>query len=426
MISFKYYVEVVVDIQGKLTGLDRMVSNAGVVTVPTSTASTPGGMGRDEAASNTFSTWGGNFVDTDGIRREKGVISSLFEVIVGTKDSERNGKRKQTQDLPTNGQNGFHEIPYGSYNDPNTPGGYDEYDYGYDEHGEYYGEYGYDPAYYEVPGYNDRSLDIGQSYHAPPPPAQEESGLSEKERLRRAEALLLPSAPPGVANGPSTPGEAVQHGIPASAPVLPEDDDLNQPYIPEASSSSSAAAHPPPPFRAATDPSLSFRAPTIPPSIQRSTTGLPDEPPQTPTTGSSLTVNATQTPSAHPYTNGNEDHSKPLPPLPPQSPPGAAPDYFPSSSHASVSVTDDKQEMQRRRLEMESSAPPPAHGAYEEGESSQGPSAPPTNSMRGMHLAPSAPVLDEDDEELAAAITPVRSRVPNERPVSEALPEYQR
>jgi hypothetical protein len=43
-----------------------------------------------------------------------------------------------------------------------------------------------------------------------------------------------------------------------------------------------------------------------------------------------------------------------------------------------------------------------------------------------MHLAPSAPVLDEDDEELAAAITPVRSRVPNERPVSEALPEYQR
>jgi hypothetical protein len=40
------------------------------------------------------------------------------------------------------------------------------------------------------------------------------------------------------------------------------------------------------------------------------------------------------------------------------------------------------------------------------------------------HLAPSAPVLDDEDEELAAAITPVRSRV--ERPVSEALPEYQR
>ena len=423
MISFKYYIEVVVDIQGKLTGLDRMVSNAGVVTVPTSTASTPGGMGRDEAASNTFSTWGGNFVDTDGIRREKGVISSMFEVIVGTKDSERNGKRKQTQGLPTNSHNGVHEIPYGPY-DPNTPGGYDEYDYGYDEHGNYYGDYGYDPAYYEVPGYNDRGPDAGQSYHAPPAPVQEEAGLSEKERLRRAEALLLPSAPPGTADGPSAPGGAVQHGIPASAPVLPEDDELSQPYFPEASSSSSAVAHPPPPFRAATNPSLPFRAPTIPASIQHSTTGLPDEPPQTPATGSSLTINATQTPSAPP-TNGTQPHSKPLPPLPPQSPPGAAPYYFPSTSHAHVSATDDKQEMQRRRLEMESSAPPPADH-YDSGESSAGPSAPPTNGMHSMHLAPSAPMLDDDDEELAAAITPVRSRAPNERPVSEALPEYQR
>lgn len=433
MISFKYYIEVVVDIQGKLTGLDRMVSNAGVVTVPTSTNSTPGGMGRDEAASNTFSTWGGNFVDTDSIRREKGVISSLFEVIVGTKDSERSGKRKQTQALPTNGHNGVHEIPYGSYDESNAYGEHDHYDYGYDEHGEYYGDYGYNPAYYEVPGYSDHGANGGQSYHAPPVPAQEEEGLSEKERLRRAEALLLPSAPPGAADGPSTPGGAVQHGIPASAPVLPEDDDPNPSYPPEASSSSSAPSHPPPPFRAATESSLPYRVPTLPPSIRRTTT---EHLPQTPATGSSLTINA-QTPSVPPPTHGNtngaEDHSKPLPPLPPQSPPGAAPDYSPSSSH--VPATDDKQEMQRRRLEMESSAPPPAGELYEQGESSQGPSRPPVNGglapdhpasgrFAPGHLAPSAPTLDEDDEELAAAITPVRSRV--ERPVSEALPEYQR
>ncbi|KAJ8109995.1 hypothetical protein OPT61_g7044 [Boeremia exigua] len=222
MISFRYYVEVVVDIQGKLTGLDRMVSNAGVVTVPTSTSSTSGAMGRDDTASNTFSTWGGNFVDTDGIRREKGVISSVFEVIVGTKDSARSGKRKQTQALP-NGHSGVHEIPYGSFEDPNTPDVYDQYGYSYDEHGQYYEDYGYDPAYYEVPGYNDRGPDGGQSYHVPPTPAQEE-GLSEKERLRRAEALLLPSQPPGAANNPLTPGGPPQHGIPPSAPTLPEDD----------------------------------------------------------------------------------------------------------------------------------------------------------------------------------------------------------
>ncbi|KAH6612706.1 hypothetical protein C7974DRAFT_84007 [Boeremia exigua] len=422
MISFKYYVEVVVDIQGKLTGLDRMVSNAGVVTVPTSTASTPGGMGRDESASNTFSTWGGNFVDTDGIRREKGVISSIFEVIVGTKDSERNGKRKQTQNLPPNGHNGVHEIPYGSYDDQNASGSYDQFDYGYDEHGQYY-DYGYDPAYYEVPGYNDRGLDAGQSYHAPPAPAQQEEGLSEKEILRRAEAMLLPSHPPVAAEGTVTQA-GLQHGIPPSAPVLPEDDDPEHPYLPEVSSSSTPS-HPPPPFRVSTEPSIGFRTPIQSSLITRRTTGPIEEAPQTPATGSSLTINANPTPSAPP-TNGVDGHSKPLPPLPLQSPPGATPDYYPSSSH--VPATDDKQEMQRRRLEMESSAPP-AHESYEQGESSQEPSAPPVNGINGGHfapghLAPSAPMLDEDDEELAAAITPVRSRA--ERPVSEALPQYRR
>ncbi|KAJ4344009.1 ph-response sensor protein [Ascochyta clinopodiicola] len=427
MISFKYYVEVVVDIQGKLTGLDRMVSNAGVVTVPSSTASTPGGMGRDDAASNTFSTWGGNFVDTDGIRREKGVISSLFEVVVGTKDSERNGKRKQTQALPVHDQNGVHEIPYGSYDDPNASGAYDQYDYAYDENGQYY-DYGYDPAYYDVPGYNDGGHGGSSSYN-PPGPTQEEHGLSEKERLQRAEALLLPSQPPGAATGPSTANGGFQHGIPASAPMLPEDDESNPSYGPEASSSSSAPAHPPPPFRAATDPSMSFNVSTPRPSTQRRTTELSAGAPQVRATESSLTINSSQTATA-PTTNDANEQSKPLPPLPPQSPPGTAPDYFPSSSH--VPATDDKQEMQRQRLEMERSAPPPAHGHDEQGEGSQGPSAPPpANGMRGPgfapgHLAPSAPMLNDEDEELAAAITPVRSRASNNRPVSEALPEYQR
>lgn len=419
MISFRYYVEVVVDIQGKLTGLDRMVSNAGVVTVPTSTASTPGGMGRDDTASNTFSTWGGNFVDTDGIRREKGVISSLFEVIIGTKDSERNGKRKQIQGLPNNDQNGVHEIPYDGY-DPNIPGGYDQYDYGYDENGQYY-DYGYDAPYYDVPRYNDRSPGESSSYRAAPAPIQEEQGISEKERLRRAEALLLPSQPPDAVDGSTTPGRAFQYGIPASAPVLPEDDDPNPPYIPEVSSASSA--HPPPPFSSATNPSMSFPAPSIPLPMQHRATGLADEAPETPVTGSSLTISARQIPLSP--LNGADDHSKPLPPLPPQSPPGAAPDYFPSFSH--VPTTDDKQEMQRHRLEMERSAPPPAHGRDEEGESSQSSSALPfTNGMHNVSLAPSAPMLDDDDEELAAAITPIRSRAPNERPATEALPVYQR
>jgi hypothetical protein len=163
MISFKYYVEVVVDIQGKLTGLDRMVANAGLVNVPTSGGIA--GMARDDATSTMFSTWGGNFVDTDQIRREKGVISSLFEVIIGTKDSERNGKRKQTQavEVPINPL----EEPITPYHDLNATDDYDQNYYDYDENGQYY-DYGYDPAYYEAPGYEQHSAREEPSYALKP------------------------------------------------------------------------------------------------------------------------------------------------------------------------------------------------------------------------------------------------------------------
>ena len=417
MISFKYYVEVVVDIQGKLTGLDRMVSNAGVVTVPSNTGSISTS-GRDDAASNTFSTWGGNFVDTDQIRREKGVVSSLFEVIVGTKDSERNGKRKQTQEsFSQDQQNEFNH-------DPNGPDGYDPNDYyGYDENGQYY-DYGYDPVYYEVPGYNDNGAVGEPSYHshAPPVQAEEEQGLSEKERLRRAEALLLPSQPPAASGSSSSPGTG-QHGIPASAPVLDEDDDPNPPYLPVEGSSSSTPSHPPPPFRTMTEPQLPSRNHATPPQIHRRLTEPQDGEIRTPTTSSSLTINATANalsalPSAADSTFTN---AKPLPPLPPQSPtsPAPAPDYFPpSSSH--VQHTDDKQELQRRRLEMERSAPP---GAYDEG---SGPSAPPASAPQNTSLAPSAPMLDDEDEDLVGAITPVRSRAGPSQSEGEALPVYER
>jgi hypothetical protein len=417
MISFKYYVEVVVDIQGKLTGLDRMVSNAGVVTVPSNTGSISASA-RDDAASNTFSTWGGNFVDTDQIRREKGVVSSLFEVVVGTKDSERNGKRKQKQEpLSQNQQN---EL---NYNDSNTPDGYgpDDY-YGYDENGQYY-DYGYDPAYYDVPGYHDSGTGGEPSYHSHAPPVQteQEQGLSEKERLRRAEALLLPSQPP-TASGPSSPPGAGQYGIPASAPVLEEDDDPNLPYPPAESSSSSAPSHPPPPFRTMTEPRLPSRLHSTP-QIHRRLTEPQDGEVRTPTTSSSLTIDATaNSPPALPGAAGSSaTHAKPLPPLPPQSPTplAPAPDYSPASS-SHVQHTDDKQELQRRRLEMERSAPP---DAYNEG---SGPSAPPTINLQNTGLAPSAPMLDDEDEDLVGAITPVRSRVDPAQTEGEALPVYER
>jgi hypothetical protein len=403
MISFKYYVEVVVDIQGKLSGLDRMVANAGLVNLPSAAGGTST-MAREDASGNMFSTWAGNFVDTDQIRREKGIISALFEVVIGTKDSARNGKKKQTQETPGNDNGGF-EAQYQGETDPNATQGYEQEYYEYDENGQYY-DYSYDPAYYEVPGYEQHSAGAAASFQASARLPGEEQGLSEKERLRRAEERLLPSQPPDVAGSSAQIG-VVPYGIPASAPMLPEDDDPHPPYVAVPSSST----HPPPPFRAASSPSLtSSRTPTAP-SLQRRVTGTVDDETRTTTTsGSSHTLHPSR--EEPPITDTEHTQSKPLPPLPPQSPPGSAPTYFSTpSSSAHIEPTDDKQELQRRRLEMERSAPPTDHDEEGEGEPSHAPSAPP------LSLSPSAPMLHEDDEDLVGAVRPGRS---------EALPEYQR
>ncbi|KAH3916262.1 hypothetical protein HBI56_035910 [Parastagonospora nodorum] len=421
MISFKYYIEVVVDIQGKLTGLDRMVANAGLVNVPSGGAS----LGREDASSNMFSTYGGNFVDTDQIRREKGVISSLFEVIIGTKDSDRNGKRKQTR-VPDVAEL-IHNISNEPNSEPIVAEGYHQEYYDYDENGQYYDyDYNYDPAYYEVPGYEQHSQRGESSYHAPPQVPDDDQGLSEKERMRRAEARLLPSQPPDVSSQSTSLLTNVQQSIPPSAPILPEDDDPNPHYA--AAGPSSIPVHPPPPFRTTSSPSMYTHTNVVPP-LHRRATGQPDDDNRTATTGSSTTINAIHSPVGTTSPNNkSSEYSKPLPPLPPQSPSSVsapAPNYEPSSS-SHVQPTDDKQEMQRRRLELEQSAPPDERD--EEHEPLRQPSAPLASSRHNAVLVPSAPTLDDDDEGLIEAVQRGRS-VPSavdDRRRSEALPEYQR
>ncbi|KAJ4370490.1 ph-response sensor protein [Neocucurbitaria cava] len=425
MISFKYYVEVVVDIQGKLTGLDRMVANAGLVNVPTATG---GGSGtaRDDPTNTMFSTWGGNFVDTDQIRREKGVVSSLFEVVIGTKDSERNGKRKQTQEPLPSGQNGVHEVPLDGSNNPDATNSYDQDYYGYDENGQYY-DYSYDPAYYDIPGYEQHPGGAETSSHIPSASPEAEQEISEKERMRRAEARLLPSQPPYAA-GPASPLGTTQHGIPASAPILSDDEASNTDtsYI-APTAAAVTPSHLPPPFQASA--SLSSTSDTI--REQHRATGQLDDETRTTTTGSSITINGNhhESPAPQNVDGGDVNQQKPLPALPPQSslePSGAAPEYLASSS-SHFQATDDKQELRRQRLEMERSAPP--EDDEDQGESSQRPSAPSANGMQSAGLAPSAPFLDDDDEGLVGAMRPGRSGqtgAPGDRRHSEALPEYQR
>jgi hypothetical protein len=423
MISFKYYIEVIVDIQGKLTGLDRMIANAGLVNVPSAT----GGSSMDDATGSMFSSYGGNFVDTDQIRREKGVISSLFEVIIGTKDSDRNGKRKQTR--AQEAANNVHEIPLeAGGGEPIMAEGYNEDYYDYDENGQYY-DYGYDPSYYDAPGYEQHSHEH-HSYHAPPLPADGEGGVSEKERMRRAEARLLPSQPPDISGSSSSPLGVAQHGMPPSAPTLPDDDDPNPPYL-AAGPSSSSLAHPPPPFGDASTPMFSSHTNMAPP-VRRRATNHADDDNRTTATGSSSTINVMHLPIGAPSTanRSENDQSKALPPLPPQSPSeaaGPAPLYSPSSS-THVQPTDDKQEMQRRRLEMERSAPPVEPD--EDGGPSHQPSAPSIGANHDPNLLPSAPVLDDEDEGLVDAVRRGR-RAPtgqdsNDQSQRESLPGYQR
>ncbi|KAF2016020.1 hypothetical protein BU24DRAFT_462224 [Aaosphaeria arxii CBS 175.79] len=423
MISFKYFIEVVVDIQGKLTGLDRMIS-AGLG----GPAPTVGGQVAEEAKGGIFSTWGGNFVDTDAIRREKSVVSCIFEVIIGTKDSERNGKRRQQPDASFDVQPDVRDFP----SDPNgNAGAADGTDgqgyYGYDQDGQYYDSYGYDQNY--PLGYYDNAMYPGADpgllpyQPAPPPPMPPngegfESGLSEKERLRRAEARLLPSQPPVIA-GPSSPSN-VPTGIGPSAPVLPEEDEQQPPYFPPEASSSSmqpsqfGPASPSSPYTPTPTSSQFPLHTTSIPIIQRRVT---DDESRTVTNGSTRTINAHQVdslPAAASIEGGETNGARATPSLQPHSP---APEYSASSS-SRVHPTDDKQELQRRRLELERSAPPDDR----EGEATS--SAPPVTGTENQSVAASAPVLNEEDEGLVGAMRPARTNG-NGSP-SETLPVYQR
>ena len=101
MISFKYYVEVVVDLRGKLASPDRVRSQLGIV-------NGAGGYGHGDPQVNGVDGSSGLFfplasgfgcLDTSQIRREKSVVSWPFEVIVGTRDSGRK-RRKLSDSLP--------------------------------------------------------------------------------------------------------------------------------------------------------------------------------------------------------------------------------------------------------------------------------------------------------------------------------------
>lgn len=196
MITFKYFIEVVIDLGGKLTSLERILPRLHM----TGWASK---FEHGDFSSNKFDASEGvtvpfavplTFLNTEVVRREKGVVACVFEVIVGTRDSRRRRRRQAEyrlalatpSDTPRRPEDPTENRSSVSLIAPPPP-----------------------PPPQETPIWNNESVEGSQShacrrdagsrmsrsesYTIPPPAAEEE--LDEKARIRRAEQQLLPSAP---------------------------------------------------------------------------------------------------------------------------------------------------------------------------------------------------------------------------------------
>ena len=335
MISFKYFVEVVLDVQGRLAGQDRTFS------------SLPGQAGNNlsmepsDMERSAFNPFGSTIVDTASVRRDKGVVSCSFEVIIGTKDSERKkGKRKAVEavDTPEIHPVEQQQVEPQLERQPQAQPDEQEYDW-YDTaayHDPRYYEYQY--WYYQQHGHfmPDYPPPDGQqqAYDVPPPlpvpQLQDESQMTEKERIRQAETRLLPSQPPGVDMEESDAAYA------SSAPTAP--------YFPEENEGVSV----PPAWHAGSSSQPSASASVRPNGVLLSA----------------------------------EQRENRFPTAPAYEPPAGS-----SSAHASAAATDDKQELRRQELQAAASAPP-----MDDMEDEAGPSTAP-------ELAPSAPTFAQAEGE---------------------------
>lgn len=258
MISFRYYIEVVLDIQGKLSGTDKFFSPR------TATQETNGPPTGEH--SSLFELQGPGILDTAPIRRDKSVVTSMFEVVVGTLDSERRKGKARARTPPDD-----EHVVDTSNLQPNTtttqsnaesnsgpvapatptphPEWYDWHHHAEPDWSNYYpdgyGPHGYDAQYgYEHDGYPQYYDYNSIPQFIPPPPMEDEAALPEKERLRRAEARLMPSGPPQVpqdaswdgADGPSAPELPSEHYLVGNEIVTAGPSQSSTAYSPERAS----------------------------------------------------------------------------------------------------------------------------------------------------------------------------------------------
>ncbi|KAL8721264.1 MAG: hypothetical protein Q9225_002006 [Loekoesia sp. 1 TL-2023] len=186
MIDFKYYVEIIIDLRGKSTIQEHFLPRLNMVnSVP--------GLGPGESGLDSQSGHGDvklqlgsgiPFFETSQIRREKGVVTHISEVVVGTRDSRRNRSKKAVYNQACS-------EPETERFQRNADGISDDVEHdlqefrcsSYHENGDYAGHLT-----------NSHAIDFAPAHDVPAP--EIEDHVDEKNRLQRAEELLLPSAPP--------------------------------------------------------------------------------------------------------------------------------------------------------------------------------------------------------------------------------------
>jgi hypothetical protein len=239
LITFKYHVEVIVDLGGKLAGPSSGSSQSQQPTRMVSSASVRGTYGIDL---NLLANWNGAIIDTDHIRREKGVISVSFEVVVGTTDSSRSRGKAIVRPTPMvqapSPEEPSHEAEAYGYDWQNTYDGQTENHEEYSSSGFQHSQPGLYPLVTspQTAHYDFETQETQVPIYVPPPEVADEGNLTDKERARRAEQRLLPSQPspqpPGTEPGPSQlgactstsprsqPGPDCEAGQEPSAPAL--------------------------------------------------------------------------------------------------------------------------------------------------------------------------------------------------------------
>jgi hypothetical protein len=208
LISCRYFVEVVVDLNGKLVGQDRYLPGLNTLNLPTNYGQ-PGGnlTGGDQGGESMLATWGGAVVDTDQIRRVKSVVSCRYEILVGTVDSTRDLGKSESPVVATNPDeqtNGWARDESMPTSDTMIPPMIVTDDELYEEPESHLNQ---------THQQQQQNLHYQNRYRSAIPQPQipkDEAELDEKTRMRLAEERLMPSAP-GMDGEPST-SSGSQHG----------------------------------------------------------------------------------------------------------------------------------------------------------------------------------------------------------------------